>query len=484
MPFTGSSPNKTYQRDNGTYTGSTVWAQDEANGQNIESSRHDSHDQDIAAAINTSLQTNGANKMTAGLPGYAGTNSLPGYAFSSDLNTGLYRKDADNPAIAAGGALVMDWATTAVTVAAPILCEDGTTSAPSVAAASDTETGLFWDTSGSLSIVAGGAVVGTFTSSAVTIAEQITVASGNAMKPAINAVGDTNTGLYFSSANEVSISCGNSQKYIFATDAMTSAVPIEVPGGDASTPGFIFDGSTNTGFFQPGSSNVAVTCGGTEAMRWDNSGNTQISQDLWIGATSLIAPVTDDQIGMSFDESEGQMVISSDDAAALLLRVRNPNSTTETICNFRFGTGATVGRIDLTSSTASYETSSDARLKENIRGIENPGEIVDALKPCMFDFRGGTKNEHGLIAQEAYEVYPRIVGVPKHDLESGHPDAAPWSVDYSKLTPLLLAEIQQLRKRVAHLEETGRAYRKTKPTEHEDEPAPKRPTRRPRIRGR
>ncbi len=65
MPFSGSSPNKTFSRTSGLQTGATTWTQTEAAGRGIEESDHDTHDQDLAAAINTSWQKDGSNKLTA-----------------------------------------------------------------------------------------------------------------------------------------------------------------------------------------------------------------------------------------------------------------------------------------------------------------------------------------------------------------------------------------------------------------------------------
>ena len=53
MPFQGTYPNDTFVRTDGTRTGVTVWQQAEAAGVDIVSIDHDSHDQDVASAINT-----------------------------------------------------------------------------------------------------------------------------------------------------------------------------------------------------------------------------------------------------------------------------------------------------------------------------------------------------------------------------------------------------------------------------------------------
>lgn len=54
----------TYSRTNGVNTGSTTWAQDEAAGTDILSSRHDTHDQDLATGINSCVNKDGSNAFT------------------------------------------------------------------------------------------------------------------------------------------------------------------------------------------------------------------------------------------------------------------------------------------------------------------------------------------------------------------------------------------------------------------------------------
>ncbi len=65
MPWSGSSPNKSFARDTGVYQGANAWQQTDAAGRGIRADDADAHDQDLAAAINTSLQKDGANKPTA-----------------------------------------------------------------------------------------------------------------------------------------------------------------------------------------------------------------------------------------------------------------------------------------------------------------------------------------------------------------------------------------------------------------------------------
>ena len=58
----------TYSRNNGTYTGSAIWNSEANDGTPaISSSNHDTHDQDLATAINACLTKNGENAATANL---------------------------------------------------------------------------------------------------------------------------------------------------------------------------------------------------------------------------------------------------------------------------------------------------------------------------------------------------------------------------------------------------------------------------------
>lgn len=118
------------------------------------------------------------------------------------------------------------------------------------------------------------------------------------------------------------------------------------------------------------------------------------------------------------------------------------------VINFRRATNS-VGRIAVTSTSTQYLTSSDARLKKNIGNAGASGAVVDQIKVRQFDWRAtNERQEFGLIAQELIDVYPDAVAEPNENSE----ETDYYSVDYTKLVPLLLKEIQSLRQRVASLE--------------------------------
>ncbi|GGE54582.1 DUF2793 domain-containing protein [Actibacterium pelagium] len=92
-----------------------------------------------------------------------------------------------------------------------------------------------------------------------------------------------------------------------------------------------------------------------------------------------------------------------------------------------------------------YLAPSDARLKTNIQNATPAPDLIDSLRVVSFDWITGGEIRFGLIAQEVAQVLPEAVQ------PGGLPDQ-PWSIDPSRLVPLLVLELQALRARVAALE--------------------------------
>lgn len=111
---------------------------------------------------------------------------------------------------------------------------------------------------------------------------------------------------------------------------------------------------------------------------------------------------------------------------------------------------ARVGWIGTGGSTTSYNTTSDRRLKRDIQPVGDVGDKLDAIQIISHKWRNGTDVTipYGVIAQDLYEVAPHAV--TKGD--DGEEVGIEWGVDYSKLVPMLVKEIQSLRARVAQLE--------------------------------
>ena len=121
-----------------------------------------------------------------------------------------------------------------------------------------------------------------------------------------------------------------------------------------------------------------------------------------------------------------------------------------TACAFMNGTSQ-VGRIDIGTSSTSYVTTSDYRLKENVIELADGIERVKQLQPKRFNFIGETKIVDGFIAHEAQEVVPEaITGEKDGVLPNGEPDYQ--GIDQAKLVPLLTAALQEAITKIEQLE--------------------------------
>ena len=105
--------------------------------------------------------------------------------------------------------------------------------------------------------------------------------------------------------------------------------------------------------------------------------------------------------------------------------------------------GSLVGSISCTTSATTYNTSSDQRLKENI--VDAPAGNIDDIRVRSFDWKAsGSHQTYGMVAQELVDVAPEAVS-------QGETEDDMWGVDYSKLVPMMIKEIQDLKAEVAAL---------------------------------
>lgn len=191
-----------------------------------------------------------------------------------------------------------------------------------------------------------------------------------------------------------------------------------------------------------------ATSGATVITAINVAGNNNVSMaggQLWI--SSNLAPiVTTTRLDVSFNQTSQQ-------GAAF----KNLN-VTDTGTYIRFYNSSTVVQGSITqtnSTTTAFNTSSDMRLKENIRAMDDSGAILDAIKPCIFDWKWGGKDNHGFLAQELNDVYPEAVSRGSNEVNAKGDLIQPWGVDFSKLVPVLTAEIKSLRARVRSLEQVN-----------------------------
>jgi hypothetical protein len=131
----------------------------------------------------------------------------------------------------------------------------------------------------------------------------------------------------------------------------------------------------------------------------------------------------------------------------------NFSSGDNKLVDFYTDTNANRGSItyNRAGGVVAYNVTSDYRAKTLMGSVENPGKTIDALKVYRGVMNGATAERPMLVAHEAKEVAPYCVTGEKDAInEEGNPIYQ--QMDHQVLVPLLIAEIQQLRIRVAVLE--------------------------------
>jgi hypothetical protein len=145
------------------------------------------------------------------------------------------------------------------------------------------------------------------------------------------------------------------------------------------------------------------------------------------------------------DQGTALVVQSSTNSCMYL---SNPSGNTNDNFIIFSDAGSSVGSISGTSSGTTYNTTSDRRLKDNIEPIANGTEKLMAMKPVTHTWKADPEADavHGFIAQEMMDVVPEAV--------SGDPDGEEMmSMDYGRITPVLVAALQDAHKKIAALEE-------------------------------
>jgi hypothetical protein len=151
----------------------------------------------------------------------------------------------------------------------------------------------------------------------------------------------------------------------------------------------------------------------------------------------------------TFPSANGTIALTTDlsSGATSITALNSFTASLSTTSNVRFGSigvgmdaSGTSGRIDAANDVVAFSTS-DIRLKENIKPIENALEKISKISGNTYDWRVELKDVHGyegndvgVIAQEVEAVLPQLV----QDRDNGYK-----AVKYDKLVALLIEGIKE-----------------------------------------
>ena len=275
--------------------------------------------------------------------------------------------------------------------------------------------------------------------------------------------------------------------------------------GSAGSPG-VRGSDANSGIFYAADT-VKISTGGTERLEVDSSGDVHLPVDnekLMLGAGEDLNLHSDGNNGFIrapngnlYLQSDGEVIISDVGGNEYFARfvdnegvklyynhtlVFEIGSTSSTVTygnsyhesggimatyahtgtgeavRFRANTSTVVGSITINSSSTTYSTSSDYRLKENQVSISDGITRLKTLKPYRFNFKGYEYTK----GDEKVQVEPSetVDGFFAHEVTPAVPEAITGEkdgtemqgIDQSKLVPLLTAALQESIAKIETLE--------------------------------
>ena len=248
------------------------------------------------------------------------------------------------------------------------------------------------------------------------------------------------------------------------------------------------DGSTEIGVFENSSSNFSIEAkvqdkdilfkgndggSGITALTLDMSdaGTASFNHDVRVGDNSFFICGAGDDLAISSDGTDGKITTTTDlildidggeihlkDGGAdhSVIQLDSAGTVIDTLVSDKDffvngndgGTSITALRIDMSDAGAATFNNnvtafSDERLKDNIETLEDGLAKVEQLRGVTYT--RDNREQIGVIAQEVEKILPEIVLTADDEMGTK-------SVDYSRITAVLIEAVKDLSARVKELE--------------------------------
>jgi hypothetical protein len=199
--------------------------------------------------------------------------------------------------------------------------------------------------------------------------------------------------------------------------------------GTGTTTGFDIQNSNNDGYlWNRDSGNIYFATANTERARITSGGQVLINRTATSG-----------QPGRFQIETTGTDAIYIKQSAAGGYGFAMSAAFNAGLYYYMFFEAGTTGVGSITSNgtTTSYNTTSDYRLKQDLKDY-NGLDLICNIKTYDYEWKSNKSRSYGVLAHELFEIIP--------DAVTGEKDAENMQgVDYSKIVPVLVKSIQQLK---------------------------------------
>ena len=196
-------------------------------------------------------------------------------------------------------------------------------------------------------------------------------------------------------------------------------------GGNTFTVGFVNATSTSGKLNVVGAANLIFATNNTEAARITSGG----------------------RVGIGQNSPAGRLDVNNDGATTETLLILSDFGGTGAHTQISFNnTAGQVGTINTSGSGTTYSTTSDIRLKQDIEPLEATDKLMD-MNPVSYAWKADPDGPRsmGFIAQEMKEIVPDAVFGDDSEEKM-------MSMDYGRITPVLVSALQDAHKKIEELE--------------------------------
>jgi hypothetical protein len=225
----------------------------------------------------------------------------------------------------------------------------------------------------------------------------------------------------------------------------------QAPGGDSNLTSNVYlsAASTWTAIASLGASRYQLDFG---AHKWYTAPSGTAGNAISFVQAMTLTSGGDFLVGTGTTSGAGGITLFNNSGPGFSLVNNNNAAATGYVFESFRRSSVEIGSITQNGTTGVlFNTTSDRRLKDNIVPAPSASDAIDAIEIVSHDWKAAPDEhvKYGVIAQDLHAVAPQAVTVG----DDGEEIEKTWGVDYSKLVPMLIKEIQTLRARVAALEQ-------------------------------
>ena len=390
-----------------------------------------------------------------------GTAAAPSVSFVSDTNTGMYRGAADEIYFSTGGTENLRLTTNNIRMASSSSQiynvgsfrgnkTTGTVSAPNFSFDGDSNTGMYSDSSDSLSFATAGVQRLDIDGGGIKGKLAFQAPYGSSAAPGHSFDGDTNTGMYRYSADRLGFAVGGAYKMLLNSTILFLGTIVQSAYGTVAAPAFSFTNDTNTGMYRSSTDTLSFSTGGANRLSINSTGISTFYNKVYIGSGTA-----------------GEIRVFASGGSESL-RVAGTVVRSSNIWNLTTGNAA---NVYIAANNTIYHSTSSLKYKRDVEDMwaEEADKIYD-MTPKYYKSATGNDPEHhsyfGLIAEELEPIEPRVVQLgpgpdcecPEDPDDPGHIEVhtdeclQPEGVAYDRLVPHLIVLAKRYRDQITDLE--------------------------------